>query len=449
MSEVDLENPETALVGLAQKAQTLDLEIIDFLLSWEENRSSGNSSREGVIALERVDQELAQVDKWISEQMDRLQATKLRLNIIDIESNLLETTWSNLATIKDTLEYSIDRLTLSESQVKIIAQPNVVLDSIIKSNNPSKSCKALLTPLLAACDRLSRALTSVPDDQGTSKLAQTTSTFSQVSSLSAFSLQRETLARLSNNLCKTLHDKLPSFFLGLLDHPSLTDLAINNEHARIKAITSKNSANFGVQCSVESFSDSDWDGLGSSRQAAYDLVLKNYELIAILDTDADATHWMNEQRVCQELVRGPILQDLLGRFHEFQPRLYDSFLDVFLSDIWKTRLYTPLLKSLCKSFKAALAPRSAVCTLNSIAGFSLSRRTALPIHQFSKADELTPQLAFACLLSTLVQLIRAEEAFLKVGVCSTYSHALFHSYHIYLVACRSCCSSASLDKANR
>lgn len=74
-------DPKEIQVALAVQSQTLNTEIIDFLLQWEEdenvNKSLPDSKRvrdtfEVLDALSQVDNELEGVDGWISDQIDRL-----------------------------------------------------------------------------------------------------------------------------------------------------------------------------------------------------------------------------------------------------------------------------------------------------------------------------------------------------------------------------------------
>lgn len=74
-------DPKEIQVALAVQSDTLNTEIIDFLLQWEEdenvNKSLPDSKRvrdtfEVLDALSQVDNELEGVDVWITEQIDRL-----------------------------------------------------------------------------------------------------------------------------------------------------------------------------------------------------------------------------------------------------------------------------------------------------------------------------------------------------------------------------------------
>lgn len=74
-------DPKEIQVALAVQSDTLNTEIIDFLLQWEEdenvNKTLPDSKRvrdtfEVLDALSQVDNELEGVDVWITEQIDRL-----------------------------------------------------------------------------------------------------------------------------------------------------------------------------------------------------------------------------------------------------------------------------------------------------------------------------------------------------------------------------------------
>jgi hypothetical protein len=79
-------DPKEIQVALAVQSETLNTEIIDFLLQWEEdenvNKALPDSKRvrdtfEVLNALSQVDNELECVDVWISDQIERLSQVKL------------------------------------------------------------------------------------------------------------------------------------------------------------------------------------------------------------------------------------------------------------------------------------------------------------------------------------------------------------------------------------
>ena len=74
-------DPKEIQIALAAQSETLNTEIIDFLLQWEEdenvNKSLPDSKRvrdtfEVLDALSQVDHDLEGVDTWITDQIERL-----------------------------------------------------------------------------------------------------------------------------------------------------------------------------------------------------------------------------------------------------------------------------------------------------------------------------------------------------------------------------------------
>ena len=74
-------DPKEIQIALAAQSETLNTEIIDFLLQWEEDenvsKSLPDSKRvrdtfEVLDALSKVDQDLEGVDTWITDQIERL-----------------------------------------------------------------------------------------------------------------------------------------------------------------------------------------------------------------------------------------------------------------------------------------------------------------------------------------------------------------------------------------
>ena len=74
-------DPKEIQIALAAQSETLNTEIIDFLLQWEEDENVSktlpDSKRvrdtfEVLDALSQVDNDLEGVDVWLSEQIERL-----------------------------------------------------------------------------------------------------------------------------------------------------------------------------------------------------------------------------------------------------------------------------------------------------------------------------------------------------------------------------------------
>ena len=81
-------DPKEIQIALAAQSETLNTEIIDFLLQWEEDESVSKSSTDSkrvrdtfevLDALSQVDNDLEGVDTWISEQIERLSQVCVRL----------------------------------------------------------------------------------------------------------------------------------------------------------------------------------------------------------------------------------------------------------------------------------------------------------------------------------------------------------------------------------
>ena len=74
-------DPKEIQIALAAQSETLNTEIIDFLLQWEEDENVGKSlpdskrvrdTFEVLDALSQVDNDLEGVNVWLSEQIERL-----------------------------------------------------------------------------------------------------------------------------------------------------------------------------------------------------------------------------------------------------------------------------------------------------------------------------------------------------------------------------------------
>ena len=126
-------------------------------------RESGRSSEFpqehetiGPDALFEVEKELDVVSELICEQMKKLEQTKQKLAIIDNESNALEIEYTNLNDIQKLLNQVLVNISLSETDVKVLTEPHLLLDDIVQS--PPKTFKKKLNQLLETSNKLYNAL---------------------------------------------------------------------------------------------------------------------------------------------------------------------------------------------------------------------------------------------------------------------------------------------------
>ena len=222
------EAPSELLQILSEQSETLNDEIIDFLLQWEDDESGTGTEAahqrdtvEVLDALTQVDEELNGVDQWIGEQLDRLTETQAKLKMIEEESGTLEVTRKNLTTLSDIVESVVKGLTISEEEGKLLLTPKKTLEAVLQS--PSlKGAERILKPLLDACVKFRGALAIKGGSESYPHL--TPVVWKQLLSLSAVDSQRMRLREIQESFCSSLGSSFGEFFEALLKHSSLQQL---------------------------------------------------------------------------------------------------------------------------------------------------------------------------------------------------------------------------------
>ena len=180
---------ENLLDTLGSESDNLQMEIIDFLLKWEDESGlddkdqsskkgdkstvvTGKNNRPGshsklapgkdtldiLQALHSVDLDLEAVDAWLSEQIDRLTPISSQLYTIESESGNLESSYENLTRVQKLLDGLIKLLELEEPDYDLLSSQS--LQSIInKALNHSvlEELGSTLDPVTEAFERLHRA----------------------------------------------------------------------------------------------------------------------------------------------------------------------------------------------------------------------------------------------------------------------------------------------------
>jgi hypothetical protein len=225
------EAPTELLHTISKQSDTLNLEIIDFLLQWEDDGGANSQSQAKVSgsskdtykvlrALANVDTELASVDKWIDEQISHLEKTQIKLQKIENESSALETGYQNVSSIRQLVETVVTALSLSKEDEDLISNPSRVLISILQKDtlrNISKNLK----PLLEALNKLQAGLCQHGKTLG--NIAP--SVWKQLLTVSAVSTQRNRLSELADTFCRDVSEYFPGFVDGLMSHPNMNDPA--------------------------------------------------------------------------------------------------------------------------------------------------------------------------------------------------------------------------------
>lgn len=198
--DVSGESPDVFRKQMNQQADSLHVEIINFLLQWEEDEETSASGSAGTSttyssppklnslfgeiieenptkvaslslpehnmrkvtmevmgALSSVDEQLSSVDEWLGEQISRLSEIQSKLHMIEAESGQLETSWYNLSNLKHLVSIVIEELSLSEQDEELLLTPQVVVETILKDPEV-KDRNELLLSLLNALDKMRSGL---------------------------------------------------------------------------------------------------------------------------------------------------------------------------------------------------------------------------------------------------------------------------------------------------
>ncbi len=232
---------------LGKQSEQLNCEIIDFLLQWEEMDDTDNANsknvakttvtlgvrdtREVLTALSLVDTELAAVDLWLGEQIERLGEIQSNLHMIEDESGALETSWLNLNVVQEVVQTIVQGYSIDARHEKLLsAAPEELFSFVIKSASLN-SARSTLRPLLEALSALRTAL----DMKALHKrgLAEADSTnhgmksispaqWKQLQSIAAVTTQRAKLTDLADTFCRNFRDFCTGLFDMLLRHKALT-----------------------------------------------------------------------------------------------------------------------------------------------------------------------------------------------------------------------------------
>eukprot|EP01041_Mallomonas_annulata_P008196 gene8196-16851_t len=202
---------------LAAETSSLNIEIIDFLLQWEEDDETEsdffvavqskiipkNSSRhhqlsdvrpeistsfqsdyssdlqpiqsvhqsslkstEGqmsrdtsdlLLTLRKIDGELGLVEDWLGNQIERLSGIQSELQQIEAENNALESSWQNLSQLKVLANGIVQALSLTDEEENILRRPNSVIESSLKMVSLDDADSAI-TSLTNAINHLRRGI---------------------------------------------------------------------------------------------------------------------------------------------------------------------------------------------------------------------------------------------------------------------------------------------------
>ena len=182
-------SPDQIQENLETETLALNIEIMDFLLNWEEDEPKKDQKRHTqtqsskfdsirnvrdtsdlLAALTKIDRELSDVDEWLRVQIEHLSGIQSELQQIESENGALETSWHNLTSLKALSKYLIQTLTLTPEEEEILSNPHKTVEGTLR-NLVLDQIEDLLVPTLLAANRLKTGLTikgTVPTDRAAS-----------------------------------------------------------------------------------------------------------------------------------------------------------------------------------------------------------------------------------------------------------------------------------------
>jgi len=400
---IDLQN------DLGKQAESLQMEIIDFLLTWEDDEAvekqttesggAANSTPGGkrvretlevLEALKHVDEELEGVDQWLGEQIEQLVNIQSRLVLIEAESSALETSWQNLSSVQKIVESLVRGLTLPKQCEEVLLRTDKVINAALLSQDLS-DVEETLAPLSDAIASLRTAL-AVKGEVGEGAVL-TPMHWRELQMMSAVTTQRNKLLDLSEVCCNALSDALTTIFDSILKHKALNEAV----PARKQSITVKQFSFTNVIRANVSTPDGGRNyGMGKA---------------------ADSNQALSAQRTYHEALSDflPLIESLLELAPLMKVQTVNSYVQAT-----RDKLYRPLLKSLFKALEGMLLPRHSILTLNTMPKFVIGKGSHEPGIKFAKTvlnlastAILTPWDVLEVGLIHIAPIIKREEEFFQ------------------------------------
>lgn len=399
---------------LMAEQDELQMEIIDFLLQWEDDdekkkvTSDGTPDRDSgveiLMSLTQVDEELNNVDVWLGQQIEQLVSIQGKLVMIEAESGQLEASWQSLSGVQRMLETLSEGLTLDREYEELLVKPErAVLKAV--SSPELADVEETLAPTVDAVAALRRALSLKGETNGSSVI--TPAHWRQLQMMSAVSTQRGRLLDMADRVCGSLGDMLTGIFDRLLTHKALTEPG--NRAGRASVTVPKYSLGMAIRANV---------GTPDGH--------RNYSVAS----NADSNQAMAAQKTFHQTLADflPLLEHVL----ELNPASAVPVCNAYVQAV-HDKLYRPLIKTLFKDLQAVLLPRAAhalnLANLPKYSGSGSGTGTgsnsssdkqlyepAVKFFRYSinlQNALLTPWEALELALAYLAPLVRREEAFFQ------------------------------------
>ena len=260
-------SPSELQIYLGKQADSLNMEIMDFLLHWEQDelqsqfksrsissfQSSNSEARklkdtsELLNEISKIDQELGLVDKWLDVQIGRLSGVQSELQQIEVENGSLEASWHNLSSLKTMASYLVDTLCLSPNEEDLLKTADRIIEHVLRLRSLD-DVEEKIKDLLDAGKRLLTGLSvrGVPTKQGTTivtagageknRFQLTDVQWAQLQVMMSVSQQRMRLISHAEAYCKAFVHVGATMFKLLLKHKDLNDPFQPNNSILVKSV---------------------------------------------------------------------------------------------------------------------------------------------------------------------------------------------------------------------
>lgn len=438
--------------SLATQADSLSMEIIDFLLQWEDDSTSVTSTpsvglgskdikkpganlvrqssieaedikrlkdTSGVLSsLTSVEQELQAVDDWIATQLKKLGMVQSKLTVIQRESGMLENNWQNLSNLKEVIGILVELLDISDEEEKYIRNPNRVIEESLRDTDLS-NVFTILSPLV---DALSKIQTAIAVKPGHPRLTMINSSqWKQLQTVAAISLTKQRLADMSNNYCYALTESISSLFESLLKHKALhspsrnldiKQFKFNSLIDEIKMVPVVGRVRSGTNISSASIDSNDDK-------------IEHHNGLMMLQL-ANDTHYRDHNQALQSQAHFHlILSDYLPLFDAVNVLDYSRSLVIHSAyvNVVQEKFYKPTFKTMFKDLDDIVSRPSHITYSNLTACPAPTASAPLPtngtplkfLHQKNgkKDDKIPAWIGLAVVFMTIFPVLRKEDLFFR------------------------------------
>lgn len=449
--------PEELHNKMTKQSENLNMEIIDFLLQWEEdeNVSADKKPKNGAAdndpgvrrvtmevlgALSHVDEQLSSVDEWLGEQIERLSEIQSKLHMIEAESGALETSWHNLSNVKTTISVVIEGLSLPEEYETLLMSPHILVEAILKDSE-LRDRDGMLKVLILAIELLRKCMAFKGNADaskpaalpGPGNFTITPQQWKELLYVTGISSQLNKLLEIADSFCNSLNDTMPNLFDGILKHKCLHD-GNSSRNISVKHF------NFGIvatECLIYCSATPRYR-FGSKwfRRHICSNGSGSMKTVKVADSTKMLNQHLNPIYCVQESfhIMTSLFTQLNVHFLELAPAILPAMKKSYETAV-DERFYSLLVKGLFHEVTASITNNAAsssaataalsLATVHKCAALhdtgkvvsnAISFRGTKRITGSTVSVPVSPWIAFELVLQLIAPVIRREEAFCKVCV---------------------------------